>query len=898
MDRLECKQLKPIPIPPIDCKKYFSSDGAVYILYFSGKARLEVLLNFERETRECKQLKPIPIPPIDCKKYFSSDGAVYILYFSGKARLEVLLNFERETRECKQLKPIPIPPIDCKKYFSSDGAVYILYFSGKARLEQLKPIPIPPIDCKKYFSSDGAVYILYFSGKARLEVLSNFERETRECKQPKNESYSTSQQQSTKMPFKKKRASGNTVPPRKREKKSTLLVRQQREAKKNDAADLGGTAGVNPTGGAAESTGRPSPRSIPQVNYAEKSSDDEEEIDPETYKEPPLPVATSQKHVRISIAVIFERLLGSPSQENWHRLKTIAQICDRLGNTTRSFRRTVSQVCTEVLHCVENGTAYTGDGNYSKSGRPPVIAVDTIEAEIIADSIEGGNSIRMTRLIVNHYRRKFQLPALTYWSVRSCMLRLSPQIKAIKRGKQGSKNKTNAWCRASFRWFAQLLLRFGEIDFSHPIFQKLLGPAYVKEKPPPCYGTSVLTPLKLSQVVWFDELHKGMSYWRVSFKRNANGKLDPYGKYPEKGKTVLQVKYERQARFNFGVYMSEDGKGHQVQPPFEYTGKKLITRVERNKLRLQAIGFCIPKLKSKTFEKLQQHNLCLVHDLKALSGNTSEIRTIAASVSGISFERLSAFVRAAEACLEGSPPPVVDHRLASNPYLSLYGEDSWEQQCDKDCMTGKMCVTEMIDFMFDQTKAIMGENGFVYHDALVLMTSADSVSYTKEKGYYKSWILPELDLMEECGGANPLDTSLFSQLNRAVDQHVILTQDFTDEDKKFSLATPGAISSAYNQIWTLHPKSETIVEDIKKVLQSFLQVVEAEGVAIDGVGDWSGRRYIQKDQHGGKRVRKLKDDCYDEERIELHKDAEDAAKCIVEKAEAKFKITSASLMDD
>eukprot|EP00536_Pseudo-nitzschia_multiseries_P007164 jgi/Psemu1/17260/gm1.17260_g len=636
------------------------------------------------------------------------------------------------------------------------------------------------------------------------------------------------------MPFKKKRASGNTVPPRKREKKSTLLVRQQREAKNNDAADLGGTAGVNPTGGTAgvnptggtaeSTTGRPSPRSIPQVNYAEESSDDEEDIDPETYEEPPLP--------------------------EWHRLKTIAQICDRLGNTTRSFRRTVSQVCTEVLHCVENGTPYTGDGNYSKSGRPPVIAVDTIEAEIIADSIEGGNSIRMTRLI------------------------------------QGSKNKTDAWCRASFRWFAQLLLRFGQIDFSHPIFQKLLGPAYVKEKPPPCYDISLLTPLKLSQVVWFDELHKqchigesgsrvgpGKPNVAISFKRNANGKLDPNGKYPEKGKTVLQVKYEQQARFNFGVYMSEDGKGHRVQPPFEYTGKKLITR-------------CIPKLKSKTFEKLQQHNLRFVRDLKALSGNTSEIRSIAASVSGISFERLSAFVRAAEACLEGSPPPVVDHRLASNPYLSLYGEDSWEQQCDKDCMTGKMCVTEMIDFMFDQTKAIMGENGFIYHDALVLMTSADSVSYMKEKGYYKSWILPELDLMEECGG---LGGALKAYRNRP---------DFTDEDKKFSLATPGAISSAYNRIWTLHPKSETIVKDIKKVLRSFLQVVEAEGVAIDGVGDRSGRRYIPKDKHGGKRVRKLKDDCYDEESIELHKDAEDAAKCIVENAEAKFKITSASLMDD
>eukprot|EP00536_Pseudo-nitzschia_multiseries_P011895 jgi/Psemu1/30428/gm1.30428_g len=531
------------------------------------------------------------------------------------------------------------------------------------------------------------------------------------------------------MPFKKNRASGNTVPPRKREKKSTLLVvRQQREANNANAADLGGT-GVNPTsGGAAEST---------------------EDIDPETYKEPTPPVATTQKHVRLSIA---------------QRLNAIAHICDHLRNNTTSFRHTVSQVCTEILHYVDNGTVYTGDGNYSNSGRLPVIAVDSIEAEIIADSIESGNSIHVSRLIVkNQYRRRCELPSLTYWA----------------------NNKMDAWCRASFRWFAQFLLRFGEIDFSHPIFQKLLGPAYVKEKPPPCYDTSLLTPLKLSQVVWFDELHK-------------------------------------QCHIDI--------------------------------------------------QKLQQHNLRLVCGLKALSGNTSQIRTIPGSISGISFERLSAFVCAAESCLDGSSPPVVHHSEASNPYLSLYREDSWEEQCDKDCMTGKMCVTEMIHFMFDQTKEILGENSFVYHNALVLMTLADSILYMKDKGYDKNWILPELDLVEECGGlggalkaywnrpvgnpleANPLDTSLFSQLNRAVDQHVILTQDFTDEDKKFSLATPGAISAA------------------------------------EGVADPSGKRHIRKDQHGGRRVRKLKDDCYDEETIELHKGAEDARNRIVEKAEAKFYI--------
>eukprot|EP00536_Pseudo-nitzschia_multiseries_P003017 jgi/Psemu1/6822/gm1.6822_g len=185
-------------------------------------------------------------------------------------------------------------------------------------------------------------------------------------------------------------------------------------------------------------------------------------------------------------------------------------------------------------------------------------------------------------------------------------------------------------------------------------------------------------------------------------------------------------------------------------------------------------------LKGKTFKTLQQHNLCLVCDLRALSGNTSQITTIAGSISGISFERLSAFVCAAEACLEGSPPPVIDHCEASNPCISLYGEDSLKEQCNKDCMTGKMCVTETIDSMFDQTKEILGENGFVYHNALILMTLANS--------------------------------------------------------------------------------SETVVKDIEKVLCSSLQVVEAQCAPIDEAGEKSGKRHLPKDQHGGNRVRKLKDD--------------------------------------
>eukprot|EP00536_Pseudo-nitzschia_multiseries_P014861 jgi/Psemu1/40364/gm1.40364_g len=189
------------------------------------------------------------------------------------------------------------------------------------------------------------------------------------------------------------------------------------------------------------------------------------------------------------------------------------------------------------------------------------------------------------------------------------------------------------------------------------------------------------------------------------------------------------------------------------------------------------------------------------------------------------------------------------------------------------------------------------------------MTCADKCFLHEGKGLHKHWILPELDLMGEQGGvggslklyrnrpvgnrpeANPLDTSLFSQLNCAVDQHAVLTQGFIDENKKFSLATPTAVSRTYCHVWTLHPKSETIVKDInKEVLRSFLEVAEAEGIAIDGIGDRSGRRHLPRGQHEGRGVQKLDIDCYDKGEIELHEDAEDAGDLILAKAEAKFNL--------
>eukprot|EP00536_Pseudo-nitzschia_multiseries_P003132 jgi/Psemu1/7022/gm1.7022_g len=198
------------------------------------------------------------------------------------------------------------------------------------------------------------------------------------------------------MPKKRRTAGGTRKPQTNKNRKKTLLAQERREVTRIHQED--------------DET-RPSPRAVPRVNYEEVPTDDEEEyayVDPEAYTEsPPARVATSYKRIRQSIALIFENALETPPAEDWKELNTISFICDCFKNDRRAFRDTVIQVCTDVLYCQDNGIFYSGKGNYSTTGRPPIIALDSIEAEIVADSIESGNSVRMSTVIVNNSERLY-----------------------------------------------------------------------------------------------------------------------------------------------------------------------------------------------------------------------------------------------------------------------------------------------------------------------------------------------------------------------------------------------------------------------------------------------------------------------------------------------------------
>ena len=119
----------------------------------------------------------------------------------------------------------------------------------------------------------------------------------------------------------------------------------------------------------------------------------------------------------------------------------VSDICVAFKNDTQAFRNTVKLVIETVMQCQDNNVQYTGEGNYEAVGRKPIIKSNSIEAEIIADAIESGNSIEMAAYTVNQHREAHDEPSLTYSAVYRCYKRLQPQVKTVKKGKQGSTDK-------------------------------------------------------------------------------------------------------------------------------------------------------------------------------------------------------------------------------------------------------------------------------------------------------------------------------------------------------------------------------------------------------------------------------------------------------------------------
>ena len=91
--------------------------------------------------------------------------------------------------------------------------------------------------------------------------------------------------------------------------------------------------------------------------------------------------------------------------------------------------------------------------------------------------------------------------------------------------------------------------------------------------------------------------------------------------------------------------------------------------------------------------------------------------------------------------LPGNPPSSFkDHRKAENLYLSRYGERWVEKLKSSTAMSKLCCISDLIRFVMNGAEKLMKGsvhegNFFIVHDALVLMTTMETINWMIKKGY-------------------------------------------------------------------------------------------------------------------------------------------------------------------
>jgi hypothetical protein len=171
---------------------------------------------------------------------------------------------------------------------------------------------------------------------------------------------------------------------------------------------------------------------------------------------------------------------------------------------------------------------------------------------------------------------------------------------------------------------------------------------------------------------------------------------------------------------------------------------------------------------------------------------------------------------------------------------------------------------------------------------------------------YKKWLLPvdglstdDPDLKAYVGRPvgnspemMPLDCSLNQDIHVAVDQHVIYTTSLPESDEpKFSTFCPHRGTSTYIRLWHpgedgVAPSSERIVQDCNKILLAMKRIWDVRGIAVEGHGNRTGKRFFQSrtEQRGGPRRR---DPTKDKIAV-IHKDSNTAVAEMLDSVETNW----------
>jgi hypothetical protein len=656
------------------------------------------------------------------------------------------------------------------------------------------------------------------------------------------------------------------------------------------------------------------------------------------------PIFKSDTVQRLAIGYMFYKKFGAPEDRHEWRAKKIRPQLRKAFDLDDGTR--IDHILNDVVACKNAGIEYTGTRKIGPStGQRPLLALESTEAQIVADCLESGFSLSLTQWSINQHRKEAQKPSLTLSPIRHLMKRMKPVVGKVKKQAQGSTDPTSRWARARLGFNTQVLIRFGKLPEEE--FER------IRERHggtlPAWFDPTQMNPLKPQQVAWWDETHRkciiggqraGATHY-VRFPRNPEGKLDfNAGKYDDSEVSWVNVKYEKEVRLCLGCGIREEGDGDGsttvgvTAKPFCYSGKLLVSLKEDQRLvsaeiaRVKSLSHPGPwladtrdvgkvyenekpsKLKgvgAKSEEKLALNGISTIKVLRDITAEKIQEISSAAKEVRISDSQLTKFKKVAEDAKPGDPPEKVDYRKFDNPYEERYGHE-WHERIRKTSqLSPYVCVTKMIEHIVAQSalmfKGTQYEESWVfYHDALSLMTAKESVEWMKEHGHFERWLLPVMGLHSDDadlkaylqtipgnGPENmPWDLSLNKDAHEDINRHIILTHELADDDpRKFDLSTPKRGSWAYQRVLQICPSSDRIKQDILNVFVSMEKVRKADGILVEGLGKNYGRRYENikiKQLRGGYRPRKMALDDYGDGKRAMHDDAKKTIKMKLEQS--------------
>jgi hypothetical protein len=298
----------------------------------------------------------------------------------------------------------------------------------------------------------------------------------------------------------------------------------------------------------------------------------------------------------MAIALLFEQLSTRENSKNdpWSvngGHDGISAIVKK--NLYLSSGTNTATVFQDYLVCRAAGIKYTGKQSVTAGktmGQPTVLAPDSTEAQICANTQEEGFSVTMTWYAVNQHCRESGQPSVTKAAIIGLLQSLKPKINKIIKVSQGNRDPSSTWAVARWLFLTQFLIRLCQMP-SQTITIKAKNDNNKEVTFIPDYWNSdLLTAINLSQVAWWDEIHRRCKIGGVSAANdcfptcihNKDGALDHNGEYSTKVITQLKVKYQKKTRLCLGVAaVQEDNDDSKLEgkrlKPFVYSNKVILS---------------------------------------------------------------------------------------------------------------------------------------------------------------------------------------------------------------------------------------------------------------------------------------------------------------------------------